>query len=293
MRLGLQIPSFRWPGGSKEIRPRLAGIARAAEEAGFSSLWVMDHFFQIEMVGPATDPMLECYTTLGFLAGVTDHVRLGALVTGAIYREPALLVKAATTLDVLSRGRACFGIGAGWYEREARGLGFPFPPIAERFERLEETLRIAKQMWSGAAGPFEGKHFRLGETLCEPPPISRPHPPILIGGVGEKKTLRLVARYADACNLFLFAGLDGIARKLEVLKAHCVAEGRDYDSIERTSLGTIHIAPGKDTTESAIETCRGLAAIGIQNAIFNLPNVHEPGVIETFEQEILPAVAGF
>jgi len=199
MKLGLQVVAFNWPGSPANTGRTLANIARTADEAGFASLWVMDHYFQIDPgIGPASDPMLEAYTALSFMAGATERIRLGAMVTGVVYRQPAFLVKQVSTLDVLSGGRANLGIGASWYEREAVGLGFPFPPIAERFERLEETLQIAKHLWSGDATPFTGKHYQLAEPINSPQPLSQPHPPILIGGGGEKKTLRLVAQYGNA-----------------------------------------------------------------------------------------------
>lgn len=292
MRIGLQVPSFTWPGGNAGIGPRLAEIGRAADEAGFESLWVMDHFFQIGVIGEAEEPMLEGYSALSFLAGVTERVRLGTLVTGVIYRYPGILVKTATTLDVLSGGRAYLGIGAGWFEREAQGLGVPFPPTAERFERLEETLQIAHQMWSGEVKPYEGRHYHLEEPLNSPQALSRPHPPVLIGGMGERKTLRLVARYADACNLFAFAGAEELRRKLDVLKRHCESAGRDYEEIERTALGTVHLAPGAMNAQDVIGLCRELARAGIQHAIFNMPNVHEIRPLEVFGEEIIPAVAG-
>ncbi len=206
MRIGLQVPSFTWPDGSDGIGPKLAEIGRTADEAGFASLWVMDHFFQIGYVGPAEDPMLEGYSALSYLAGGTERAKLGTLVTGVIYRHPGILLKTATTLDVLSGGRAYLGIGAGWFEREALGLGAPFPSTKERFEQLEETLQIAHQMWSGEVAPYRGAHYQLEETLNSPQALSRPHPPIMVGGMGEKKTLRLVAQYADACNLFAYGG---------------------------------------------------------------------------------------
>jgi F420-dependent oxidoreductase-like protein len=291
MRIGLQIPSFTWPGGPARLGARLAEIARSADDAGFASLWVMDHFFQIPMVGAAEREMLEGWTTLGFLAGHTRRARLGTLVTGVTYRHPGVLVKTASTLDVLSGGRAWLGIGAAWFEREHVGLGVPFPPLAERFERLEETLRIAKQMWSGQVGRFEGRYHTLAETLDAPAPLSRPHPPILIGGMGERKTLRLVARYADACNLFLYAGRETLAKKLEVLRRHCDAVGRPYEAIEKTALGTVQLAPGRSSAADVIRTCRELAEVGIEHAIFNMPNVHELAPLEVFGKEILPAVA--
>lgn len=293
MRIGLQIPRFTWPGGAGEIAPRLAEIARTADDAGFASIWVMDHFFQIPNVGAAEEPMLEGYAALSYLAAHTRRARLGTLVTGAIYRHPGILVKTVTTLDVLSGGRAYFGVGAGWFEREARGLGVPFPPLKERFERLEETLQIAHQMWSGEVKPYTGRHYQLAETLTSPMPVSQPRPPILIGGMGEQKTLRFVAQYADACNLFARAGADILRQKFDILKRHCEAVGRPYDEIEKTTLGTVHLGEGGVTAAEVIEQCRRLAGLGVQHAIFNMPNVHEIAPLETFGREIIPAVAGF
>jgi F420-dependent oxidoreductase-like protein len=290
MRIGLQIPSFTWSGSPGSIRGKLADVARSAEDAGFHSVWVMDHFFQIPIVGPAEQEMLEGYSALSYLAGVTERVKLGTLVTGVTYRHPGVLAKTVTTLDVLSGGRAYLGIGAAWFDREHHGLGVPFPPLGERFERLEEALRIVKQFWSGEARPFEGRHYRLAETLGSPPPVARPHPPILIGGMGERKTLRLVARYADACNLFAYAGAPALAGKLDVLRRHCDAEGRPYDAIEKTTLGTAN--PAKQAPGEIVEQCRALAAIGIQHAIFNFPRVEELTALRTFGKEVIPAVAG-
>ncbi|MFY9327852.1 MAG: LLM class F420-dependent oxidoreductase [Georgfuchsia sp.] len=291
MKIGLQIPSFTWPGGAAQIRGTLTDIAQAADVAGFYSLWVMDHFFQIIYIGPREQEMLEGYSTLSYLAGLTRKVKLGTMVTGVTYRHPGILVKTATTLDVLSGGRAYLGIGAAWNEQESKGLGTPFPPLAVRFELLEEALRIAKQMWSDNNGPFHGKHNRLEETLCSPQPLSRPHPPILIGGSGEKKTLRLVAQYADACNIF--GDADVVRSKLEILKRHCDTLGRDYAAIEKTTLHTVHLAPGKMSVKDVIDLCQSLAAIGVQQAIFNLPNVHEITPLEIFGREIIPVVASF
>jgi F420-dependent oxidoreductase-like protein len=292
MRVGLQIPSFTWPSGAADIGPRLAQIGRTADEAGFASIWVMDHFFQIPVVGPAEEPMLEGYSALSYLAAVTQRTRLGTLVTGVVYRHPGILVKTVTTLDVLSGGRAYLGIGAAWNEREAQGLGVPFPPVKERFERLEEALRIAKQMWSGTVAPYHGNHYQLAETLNSPQALSKPHPPILIGGMGEQKTLRLVAQYADACNLFAHGGVELIRHKLAVLKRHCDAVGRPYDAIERTSLGTVNLGADGMTASRVIEICRDLADAGIQQAIFNMPKVHEITPLDVFGREIIPAVAG-
>ncbi len=293
MKIGLQIPSFNWPGWPANGGARLAEIAAAADEAGLASLWVMDHFFQIRHLGPPEDPMLEAYSTLSYLASVTKHARLGTMVTGVVYRHPGYLIKTVSTLDVLSGGRATLGIGAAWNEQEAVGLGFPFPPLKERFERLEEALRIAKQMWSGDVKPFKGKHYQLTRPINSPQPLTRPHPPILIGGGGEKKTLRLVAKYGDACNLFAGAGADVIKRKLDVLKRHCDAAGRPYNEIERTALGTANLAPGAMTATDVINTCRALSSIGIQHLIFNMPNVHEITPLKTLGREVIRAAAEF
>ena len=290
MQIGLQVPSFTWPGGAQAIAPILARVAAAADEGGFASLWVMDHFFQIPIVGPVENDMLEGYSTLAWLAARTERVRLGTLVTGVTYRHPGVLVKTVSTLDVLSGGRAWLGIGAAWFDREHHGLGVPFPPLGERFERLEETLRIAKQMWSGEVAPFAGRHYTLAETLCVPQPLSRPHPPILIGGMGERKTLRLVARYADACNLFAYVGAAELSRKLAVLRRHCDELGRDYDSIERTTLGTVQLSGGRQSSADVIRQCRELAQIGVQQAIVNLPDVHEIRPIEQLAKEVIPAL---
>lgn len=289
MRIGLQIPSFTWPGGAPMIASKLAEIARAADAAGFYSLWVMDHFFQIRGVGPHENDMLEAYTTLGYLAALTRKVKLGTMATGVIYRYPGILVKAATTVDVLSGGRTYFAIGAAWNEQESNGLGVPFPPIAVRFELLEEALQIANQMWSDDNGAYRGKHNHLAETLCSPQPLSRPRPPVLVAGGGERKTLRLVAQYADACNLFGTPEL--VAPKLEILKRHCSALGRDYASIEKTTLGTADLRPGRTSAREIVSLCKGLAAVGVQHAIFNIPNVEQIAPLETFEKQIIPAVA--
>jgi F420-dependent oxidoreductase-like protein len=291
MKLGLQIPSFTWPGGAERIGPILSRLGQAAEEAGFSSLWVMDHFFQIEMIGKPEEPMLEGYNALNFLAAATQKIRLGTLVTGVIYRYPGILIKAMTTLDVLSGGRAYFGIGAGWYEREAIALGVPFPPLKERFERLEETVQIALQMWSGKAAPYSGKHYRLAETLCSPLPISKSHPPIMIGGVGEKRTLPLVAKYADACNLYAFENLDLLRAKLDVLRRHCDTIGRPFEEIERTAIGAIDLRHGAMNAREAIEYCRRVSDAGIQHFIVSLPGDYELKPIEVMGKEVIPAVA--
>ncbi|MER7107809.1 LLM class F420-dependent oxidoreductase [Streptomyces sp. NPDC000229] len=266
MKLGLTCPRFVWPGGDAAIAARFADVARGADEAGLDSFWVMDHFFQIPNFGAAEDPMLEAYSALSYAAALTRRVTLGTLVTGVTYRQPGLLLKQVTTLDVLSGGRAVLGIGAGFHEEEHRGLGFRLPPVAERFERLEETLRIAKRMWSAEDTPYEGKHYRLARTLNSPQSLSRPHPPILIGGSGEKKTLRLVARYGDACNLFF--GAD-VRHKLSVLRAHCEAEGRPYEAIEKTLH--MRVPDGQSVTES-VQRCGELAEQGIDHVIVAMPD---------------------
>jgi F420-dependent oxidoreductase-like protein len=297
MKIGLQIPNFTWPSGPKELGSKLAEIARTADEQGFASIWVMDHFFQIGSrdrsndLGPAEDEMLESYSALSYLTGFTKKARLGTLVTGVVYRHPGILIKTVTTLDVLSGGHAYFGIGAAWNEREARGLGVPFPQMKERFEILEETLQVARQMWSGNNGPYNGKRLQLAETLCSPQPITRPHPPILIGGGGEKKTLRLVAQYADACNLFARMGVETVRHKLDVLKMHCEKVGRDYAEIEKTTLSTVHLAAGKMSAKDVIEECRAMAGLGVQHCIFNMPNVHDIKPLEIFGKEIIPVLA--
>jgi len=234
VHLGIHIVEFTFPDGAPGMAPELARVGAAAEAAGVTHLSVMDHYFQMEQIRPPTDPMLEGYTTLGFLAAHTSTVRLGVLVTGVTYRHPALLAKIVSTVDVLSGGRGELGIGAAWYEREHRGLGVPFPPVAERFERLEEALRVCRQMWDpDNEGPFDGKHYQLAETICRPQPISQP--PVLIGGGGERKTLRLVAQYADACNLFASTPAE-LAHKLDVLRRHCDDVGRDESTIHKTLL---------------------------------------------------------
>ncbi|HLX88200.1 MAG TPA: LLM class F420-dependent oxidoreductase [Acidimicrobiales bacterium] len=271
MDVGLHIVNFRWPGGPAAIAPTLGAVAEAAEDAGVSEITFMDHWFQMDMMAPATEPMLEGYTTMGYMAARTETITLGLLVTGVTYRHPGLLAKIVATLDVLSGGRARLGIGAAWYEREHKGLGVPFPPVAERFERLEETLQICLQMWSDDDGPWKGRHYELAETICEPRPLSSPHPPVLIGGSGERKTLRLVARYAQACNLF-GTGPAEVGRKLDVLRAHCATEGRDYDSITKTILA--HDDPFTDTP-GFLSTMSEYADLGVQTVLM-LPLTDDP-----------------
>ena len=286
MRVGVHINRFNHPGGPAAIGPELAAAGAAAEAAGVSWLSVMDHYFQMEFNGGAEDAMLEAYTTLGFLAGHTSTVRLGALVTGVTYRNPGLLAKIATTLDVLSGGRATLGIGAAWYDREHHGLGVPYPPVAERFERLEETLRICLQMWDPEAnGLFEGEHYRLAETLCVPAPVSSPHPEIMIGGSGEKKTLRLVAQYADACNLIVSTP-DELRHKLEVLRGHCDRLGRDYDRIRKTIVHTGESVTTGDL-DAFLREIDGFTKLGVDTVILG-PRTGEPA--EWIERFVAPAV---
>ncbi len=293
MRVGLQLPSFTFPGGTPAIGPTLTSIAQAAEANGFASLWVMDHFFQLPMDtgwGGPDEPMLEAYTTLGFLAQATERIALGPMVVNAVARPPGLLVKAATTLDVLSGGRSYLGIGAAWYEREASGLGLPWPTRSERFERLEETLRIALAMWSGDAAPIEGRHYQLAEPITRPAPLARPHPPIMIGGGGERQTLRLVATYADACNI-LVPDPGESAQKLEVLRRHCETVGRDFGSIEKTSLIEADLRPGRQRATDVVAAIRAQADEGIEHVIVNLPDAHVLERLDTFGREVIPAVA--
>jgi F420-dependent oxidoreductase-like protein len=289
MKLGIAVADFSWPGGPDSIGPTLSRVARAADEAGLDSLWVMDHFFQIRITGrPPEDPMLEAYATLGFLAGQTSRIRLGTMVTSVAYRHPGVLIKSATALDVLSGGRLIFGVGAGapfnpepqgpGTSSEVEGLGIPFPSLAERFERLEEVLQIAHQMWRGDESPYEGRHYRLVRPLNSPNSVQRPHPPILIGGSGEQKTLRLVARYADACNLFDLPGsgfADNLRHKLRVLREHCDAENRDYSDIEKTV--TSFFDPG----DPPLDHLRELADLGIDHVVASMPGPWDERAIET------------
>jgi F420-dependent oxidoreductase-like protein len=266
MEIGIHVPNFNVAGGPPAIAEELVRVADAAEAAGATWLSVMDHYFQMDAWAPAEHPMLEGYTTLGFWAAHTSRVRLGLLATGVTYRHPGLLAKIVSTLDVLSGGRAALGIGAAWYEREHRGLGVPFPPVAERFERLEEALQICLQMWDPSDnGSYEGRHYHLAETLCSPQPLSQPHPPIMIGGSGERKTLRLVAQYADACNLFA-ATPDEAAHKIDVLRRHCDDAGRDEATITKTMLYHGSALDTEDIDGFAAEMA-GFAKVGIEQVM--------------------------
>jgi len=286
MRVGIHFVNFTLPGAPGTLGQTLATTARIAEESGVSVFTLMDHWFQMEMMATAHDPMLEGYTSLGFLAGQTSTMTLGLLVTGVTYRHPGLLAKIVTTLDVLSEGRAQLGIGAAWYEREHRGLGVPFPSVAERFERLEETLQICLQMWSDDEGAYEGRHYQLAETICSPPPISMPRPRILIGGSGERKTLRLVARYADACNLFAISPTE-IAHKLDVLARHCDAEDRDPDTIDRTILAMSNPLDDIDGFRAQMTQYAALGVVAVE-----LMPVGDPvAFVTAVGEKVVPALA--
>jgi alkanesulfonate monooxygenase len=290
MQLGVHVSNFTWSGGPKTLAQDLTRVAQTAEELGFAKLSVMDHMWQIGHIGPPEHEMLEAYTTLGYLAARTTRINLLAWVTAVVYREPGLLAKAATTLDVLSEGRAYLGIGAAWFEDEARGLGLDFPSTAERFERLEEALQICLQMWSDDTGPYDGKHYRLARTLNSPQPLTRPHPPILIGGGGEKKTLRLVAQYAQACNLFVRPELP---HKLDVLREHCERLGRDYDDIEKTVMGPLDPGADGENVDALIGQIREMAALGVTHYHGSVPDVASMKRLELLGERVLPAVASF
>jgi F420-dependent oxidoreductase-like protein len=304
MKLGIGITNFSWPVPTAEIGPTVSRIARTADDAGFDSLWVMDHFFQIRLSGlPPESPMPEAYATLAFLAGQTQRIRLGTLVTSVAYRHPGVLIKTVTTLDMFSGGRVIFGVGAGapWNippagpgtAFEAEGLGIPFPSLSERFERLEELLQIAHQMWRGDETPYEGRHYQLVRPLNSPNSLQRPHPPIMIGGSGERKTLRLVAQYADACNLFDLPGTefrDNIEHKLRVLRDHCEEAGRDYAEIEKTVASNMDLGDDRDAgLASLLAHLRELAALGIDHALVSPRGPWDKDTLEALAS-ILPEV---
>ncbi len=282
MDLDLHVTKFDWAGGSAGIGPGIARLARTAEAIDVRTLSLMDHYFQIEFSGAPEDPMLEGYTALGFLAGVTQRLRLRLLVTGVTYRHPGLLAKIVTTLDVLSQGRAELGLGAAWYEREHAGLGVPFPSLSERFERLEEALQICLQMWSSDNGPYAGKHYHLAETLCVPEPVSQPRPRIMIGGSGEKKTLRLVAQYADACNIF--GDVDVVAHKIEVLRRHCDTLRRNIGEIEVTAF----VHPQPDWTFA--DVVRGAETLAAEGVATVMVSADGPDPAEWLERMVAPAM---
>jgi F420-dependent oxidoreductase-like protein len=290
MKVGLHIPDFTWDGGPAALRVRLRDVARRAEQAGVDRISVMDHVWQIGHLGPPEHEMLEAYTTLGWLAASTDQVTLLTVVTAVVYRDPGLLAKAVSTLDVLSGGRAMLGIGAAWNEAEARGLGLFFPPLSERYERLEEALRICLQMWSDDDGPFEGKHYHLDRTLSSPQPLTRPRPRILVGGSGERKTLRLVARYADACNI---RDSDELAHKLDVLREHCATEGRDYAEIEKTVQTRFDLGKNGEHVAQTIEHLHELAELGVQVAHGSVADVGSLRPLELMGERVIPAIEKF
>ncbi len=270
------------------LASKLAEIAQLAEDVGFDRLSVMDHVWQIQVIGPPELEMLEAYTALGYIAARTRRMSLMTVVSGSTYRRPGMLAKIVTTLDVLSGGRAWLGIGAAWNEDEARGLDLFFPPLAERFERLEEILQICLQMWSDNDGPFNGRYYQLARTLNRPQSLSRPHPPILIGGSGEKKTLKLVAKYAQACNIF--SGPD-FTRKLDVLRQHCEDVGRNYDEIEKTVLYNFDVGEKGERAGQIVEDLHQLGELGAQAAIGSAPRVSDPAVLEIIGKEVIPAIA--
>ena len=287
MKFGLQINSFTWPGGAAALGPTLARVTRTADDVGFDSIWVMDHFFQIRGLGPPEAPMLEGLTALGFMAANSQRARLGLMVGGIHYRQPGLWIKAATTLDVLSGGRAWFGIGAAWNEEESVGLGFPFPPLRDRFEMLEETLQMAHAMWSGGSGSgtaHAGRHYAATRLLNSPQSISRPRIPIMIGGGGERKTLRLVAQYGDACNVF--GDASRIAHKYAVLREHCERLARPYDEIERSTLQSIDLE--SQSSDQVVERLGTLAEAGAQHILFSVRGVSDVAKLERIGSEVLP-----
>jgi F420-dependent oxidoreductase-like protein len=284
MELGIHFVNFTLPGGPEALAPILADTAQAAEAGGCSTFTLMDHWFQMEQFATSQDPMLEGYTALGYLAGKTETIALSLLVTGVTYRHPGLLAKIVTTLDILSEGRAWLGIGAAWYEREHKGLGVPFPPTSERFERLEEALQICHQMWSDDDGPYDGRYYQLAETICSPPPIQKPGPKILVGGSGERKTLKLVARYADACNLFA-PDAAFVAHKLDVLARHCETEGRDPAAIKKT------IITGGDAladVDGFVKTMEEYARLGIQLVEVTPPGPDPAAWVAQLTEQVVP-----
>ena len=289
MKIGLQIPSFTWPGGDAAISPTLARITETADAVGFDSLWVMDHFYQIRGVGRPEEPMLEGWSALAFMAAHSSKATLGLMVGGVHYRQAGLWAKAATTLDVLSGGRAYLGIGAAWNEEESHGLGFPMPPLGVRFEMLEETLQIVHSMWQGDRGSeqaFDGRHYQATRLLNSPQAISKPHPRIIVGGGGEQKTLRLVAKYADACNIF--GGPDQLTHKFAVLRERCAEVGRPFEEIERTNLARVDLS--RQTPAEIVDGFGTLAEVGVQHVIFNLAEVHDVRNLESLGRDVLPRV---
>ena len=292
MKFGLQVPSFSYPGGTPDIAPTLERIIRTADEVGFDSIWVMDHLFQIRSVGAVDEPMLEGWTALGWIGAMTKRARIGLMVGGIPYRLPAIWVKAATTLDVLTGGRAWLGLGAAWNQQESDALGIPFPPLGVRFQQLEETLRIAHEMFEGETGSqraFDGREFRATRLLNSPQSISRPRVPIMIGGGGERKTLRLVAQYADASNVF--GGPENIHHKWEVLRRHCEAVGRPFEEIERSTLQGVNVSRdgsgGTETPDQVIDRFGELGDAGAQHILFSVRDVWQTDKLELLGSTLL------
>jgi F420-dependent oxidoreductase-like protein len=290
MKLGLHLSNFTYGIPVAELGATIGRIVSDADAAGFDRLSVMDHYYQISVIGPPEHEMFEAYNLLGFIAAKTSRMKLGVLATGVTYRQPGFLAKQVTGLDVLSGGRAWLGIGAAWFEREHLGLGFPFPPVRQRFEMLEEALQIVRQMWSDDNGPYTGKHYQLAETLCSPRPVQQPHPPIMVAGSGEKKTLRLVARYGDACNVNS-ASVEGTERLLAILDEHCEREGRDPAEIERTIVTRFDPGPAGERAEQEVERLARFAELGVQAALGSMINAHDPGVMEAMATKVIPAVS--
>jgi F420-dependent oxidoreductase-like protein len=316
MRFGLQHPSFSFDykdNDTSQIFHSLKSLVTSAEEKGFDSFWVMDHFHQLQMMGAPGEPMLEGWTTISALAGVTKKIKLGTLVTGIIYRHPSILAKIGATLDVLSKGRLFMGVGAGWNEEEslAYGIASSFPSIRERLDRLEEAIQIIRKMWTDEpTATFVGRYYQIKNAYCNPKPIQRPSPPILVGGEGEKRTLEIVAKYADACNLF--GSPETVKRKLDVLKEHCKKVGRDYDSILKTKLGGVLIDNDEEeakkrvnlilkgmseqqikeyiiygTADSVLQQIEMLEKVGIQYFIVNLEPSRQFDELESFAKNII------
>ena len=306
MKFGLQHPNFSFDGEGSQIVEKLRNLVGRAESYGFDSFWVMDHFHQIQVVGQSQEPMLEGWTTQAVVAGLTEKIKLGTLVTGVVYRHPSVLAKIGATLDVLSKGRLFMGIGAAWNVEEANAYGIPFPPVKERMRRLEEAVQIISKMWTEERTSFAGKFYQLRDAYCNPKPIQEPHPPIMIGGSGEKQTLKIVAKYADACNIF--GSVETVRQKLGILREHCHQVGRDYDSILKTKLG--HVVIDKDK-EKVTEAIKGLSEdrrreyaiygtpeevrkqieafrdVGLEYLIVNLEPDRELQALELFANEVV------
>ena len=290
MQIGLHVPVFAWPGGPEALADQLATVARAAEQAGFGQITVMDHFFSLAPEEGYRLPMLEAYTALGFIAGVTSSIRLGVQVTGVTYRHPGILIKCMTTLNVLSKGRAFFGIGAAWFEKEHHAFGVEFPPLKERFERLEETLQLAHQAFKGDASPFRGKYYQLEEPLLSPMPVTKPRPRIQVGGSGERKTLKLVAKYADACHINA-PDPEAAQHKLDVLREHCQTVGRNFDEIEIIGGLRTNIAQDGSNVDDVTRGIAGLGETGFDMVTMALPDVYNLKAIELLGERVIPKVA--